>query len=80
MQGKLIVPFLMSMVGVGLGLWLALSPGSYLRSSEKNTPKWANIYQISDTLGWRIAFRVLGCGILAFMAVYICAMFHQGGR
>ena len=69
---KQIIGLAVSVLGLGVGIWLALFPTNYLRANVKyKSPKsWLSVGE-AESPRWQLAFRLLGFAVLAFTAVYV---------
>jgi hypothetical protein len=66
-----------SCLALSLGFWLALFPANYLRAGVKYAAirSWLTAEK-AESPWYQLAFRLVGCGLLAFTAVYLYAAFH----
>ena len=75
---KQIIGLALSCFAFGLGIWLAVSPTSYLRANVKykSVKSWWSEKEVQSSW-WQLAIRLLGLAILAFTAVYVVAIVHS---
>jgi hypothetical protein len=79
-----LISLAMSGVGLGLGVWLTFFPGNYVRAYVRyaGAKRWLSVKPWltageAESPRWHFAFRLLGCGVLAFTGVYIYAVFYS---